>query len=68
MQGQFRDSEVTYDFDELNPIVAEGWAGFLTELPAGYRFGVFIRARSAEIDVGEARSPVWGGFVISRSL
>ena len=68
LQGQFRDSEVTYDFDELNPIVAEGWAGFLTELPAGYRFGVFIRARSAEIDVGEARSPVWGGFVVSRSL
>ena len=68
LQGQFRDSEVSYDFDELNPIVAEGWAGFLTEVSAGYRFGVFIRARSAEIDVGEARSPVWGGFVLSRSL
>ncbi len=68
LQGQFRDSEVTFDFDELNPIVAEGWAGFLTELSGGYRFGMFIRARSAEIDVGQARNPVWGGFVISRSL
>jgi len=68
LQGQFRDSAVSYDYDELNPVVAEGWAGFLTEVTSGYRFGMFVRGRTAEIDIGDARSPVWAGLLLSRSL
>jgi len=68
LQGQFRDSEVTFSSDSLEPVIAEAWAGFLTEIRSRYRFGVFIRGRTAELDKDIARSPVWGGFLISRSL
>jgi len=68
LQGQFRDSELVIDRDQLNPLVAEGWAGVLAEVGAGYRFGLFVRGRTAEIDKGIARNPMWGGILISRSL
>lgn len=68
LQGQFRDSAVAFDYDQLNPVIAEAWAGFLSEVGAGYRFGMFLRGRTAEIDKNISRNPVWGGFLISRSL
>lgn len=68
LQGQFRDSVISFDYDDLNPTIIEGWGGFLTEVAAGYRFGMFIRGRSAEINKSIGRNPVWGGILISRSL
>ncbi len=68
LQGQFRDSSVSFDHDQLNPVILEGWAGFLAEVTENYRLGMFLRARSAELDKAESRDPVWGGILISRSL
>ncbi len=68
LQGQFRDSAVSFDFDQLNPVVGEAWAGFLTEFRSGYRFGLFVRGRTAELSKDVGRNPVWGGILISRSL
>ncbi|MGQ7848325.1 lipid A deacylase LpxR family protein [Granulosicoccus sp. 3-233] len=68
LQGQFRDSRVSFDHDQLNPVILEGWAGFLAEVAANYRLGMFLRARTAELDKAESRNPVWGGILISRSL
>lgn len=68
LQGQFRDSSVSFDHDQLNPVILEGWAGFLAEVSSNYRVGMFIRARSAELDKVVTRNPVWGGILISRSL
>ena len=68
LQGQFRDSVVSFDRDELDPVIFEGWVGFITEVLSGYRFGLFLRGRTAEIESALATDPVWGGFIISRSF
>ena len=68
LQGQFRDSAVSFDYDEINPVIGEAWAGFLTEFGSGYRFGLFVRGRTGELSKGLGRNPVWGGILISRTL
>lgn len=52
------------------PAWASDFAGaeFLTEISNGYRFGMFLRGRTAELNRNDTADPVWGGFVISRSI
>jgi len=69
LQGQFRDSAVTYNQDELRPVVAEGWLGVTKELGNGYRFSYLLRGQSEEIKRGPAsRSSFWGGIIFSKSF
>jgi hypothetical protein len=62
LQGQFRDSEVTFNNDELNQLVHHAGLGLtLGWKPVEITFAV--NAKSAELDVGRAdRSHVWGGM------
>lgn len=68
LQGQFRDSEVTFDRDELVPVLAEFWLGYTHEFAQHWQLSAFLRARSQEIDLPALSDPVWGGFIISRIL
>ena len=69
LQGQFRDSVVTYKSDELNHVVGELWMGVTTELDSGLRMSYFLRGQTSEIKTGPgSRDLVWGGFIISRAL
>ncbi len=69
IQGQFRDSAVTYDRDELNHVVGELWVGVTSELDSGLRLSYFLRGQSSEIKSGPgSRKPVWGGIIVSRSI
>jgi len=69
LQGQFRDSVVTYDRDELNHVVGEIWMGVTTELDSGLRLSYFLRGQTSEIKSGPgSRRPVWGGIIVSRSI
>ncbi|HHJ20107.1 MAG TPA: lipid A deacylase LpxR family protein [Gammaproteobacteria bacterium] len=69
LQGQFRDSDVTYAYHELHPVVVEGWMGFTRELHHGYRFSYVLRGQTAEINHGPAsRSSLWGGVIFSRAF
>ena len=69
LQGQFRDSTVTYNYDDLRPVVAEGWLGVTKELGDGYRFSYVLRGQTEEINNGPAsRSSVWGGVIFSRAF
>ncbi len=69
LQGQFRDSVVTYKSDELNHVVGELWMGVTKELDSGLRMSYFLRGQTSEIKTGPgSRSPIWGGFIISRAL
>jgi len=69
LQGQFRDSAVTYNSGELNHLIGEAWVGVTGELPNGYRLSYFVRGQSAEIKKGPgSRSPVWGGIIVSHSI
>lgn len=69
LQGQFRDSVVTYDSDELNHVVGEVWMGVTSELDSGLRLSYFLRGQTSEIKTGPgSRNPVWGGIIVSRSI
>jgi len=69
LQGQFRDSIVTYDRDELNHVVGEVWVGVTSELDSGLRLSYFLRGQTSEIKFGPgSRKPVWGGIIVSRSI
>ncbi len=65
LQGQFRDSAVSFNRNELQDWVAEAWFGVSIELPNRVRVSTFLRAKTPEIDRLDASSPVWGGIAIS---
>lgn len=69
IQGQFRDSEVTYDRDQLNSFLVEAWAGYTISFKEGYRISYVLRGHSSEINEGAGdRNLLWGGIIITRSI
>ena len=67
LQGQFRDSEVTYKRSELEPVIAEAWIGVTREFKGGFNASLFLRGRTKEISGRSGGAPVWGGIIISRA-
>lgn len=62
LQGQFRDSPVTVNGDELERLVYEGAVG-ITKSWTDWQATFAINAKSAEIDLpAAARNHVWGGL------
>lgn len=69
LQGQFKDSKVTYASDELDHIIGEVWLGVTSEMENGIRLSYFLRGQTSEIKSGSgSRNPVWGGVIISRTI
>ncbi|MCP4769762.1 MAG: lipid A deacylase LpxR family protein [Gammaproteobacteria bacterium] len=69
LQGQFKDSEVTYDSDELNHGIVEAWVGYTVALKGGYSFTYSIRGHTSELKHGTGdRNVVWGGLLITKSF
>lgn len=69
LEGQFRDSEVTYDGDDINRGIVEAWLGYTIALTDGYSFTYSIRGHTSEIDAGDGdRNVVWGGVLISKTI
>jgi hypothetical protein len=63
LQGQFRDSVVTYSSGELNPWLAEAWAGAALRRPSGVEVRYLARWSSPELRSGPAsRSILWGSL------
>lgn len=69
LQGQFRDSDLTYDFSDTRALIGELWAGLTAELAAGYRLSYVLRYQTSELrtEPGD-RDLFWGGLSISRSF
>ena len=66
LQGQFRDSAVTFSRDELNIGIVEAWAGYTTSI-GSYRLSYLLRGHTSEVRDGIAdRDLLWGGLTISR--
>ena len=66
LQGQFRDSEVTFSRDELRPVILEGWLGYTLATSRGWRVSYVLRVQSSEVRDGPAdRAQTWGGVVLS---
>lgn len=69
LQGQFRDSAVTYNHNELNPVVIEAWLGYTVAFAEGYRVSYVLRGHSSEIKAGAGdRNLVWGGLILAKTL
>jgi hypothetical protein len=68
LQGQFRESTVTYSASEMNPWIAEAWGGVTKRFQNGYKFSFVLRASTPELRVGEPRNPVWAGIIVGRSF
>jgi len=67
LQGQFRDSEVTYDSDDLKLGIAEAWAGYTYVFKNGYSLAYSIRGQTSELKNGDAdRSYFWGSLSITK--
>ena len=69
LQGQLRDSVVTYDSDELNHAIVEAWIGYTLALTNGYSFTYSIRGHTSELKDGVGdRAVVWGGILLSKTI
>ena len=69
LQGQFRDSDFSYSYSDLRPIIAETWAGYTYAFKQGYRISYVLRAQSSEIKHGDGdRSVVWGGLIFAATI
>lgn len=69
LQGQFRDSAVTYSYSEIEPLVAELWMGVVTQIFENTQLSYALNYQTAELRSGEAdRSSLWGGVQLSHSF
>ena len=69
LQGQFKDSEVTYHSNELNHGIVEAWVGYTVALSDGYSFTYSIRGHTSELKQGTGdRSVIWGGLLVTKSF
>lgn len=65
LQGQFRDSDVTFDHGEINHVIGEAWLGLTTQFGAS-RWSYVVRYHTKEIKEGSgARNPLWAGILFS---
>lgn len=69
LQGQFRDSAVRYSFDEIEPVVVEGWFGVATQLLENTQLSYTLNYQTAELREGAAnRDALWGAVQFSHSF
>ncbi len=69
LQGQFRDSDLTYNYSELNHLITEAWMGYTVSLKNGYSFSYYVRGHTTEVKEGSGnRNLIWGGLSLSRFM
>jgi hypothetical protein len=69
LQGQFRHSDLRYSADELEPILAEAWIGFVMPLLAQTQLTYSLNYQTAEIRDGVAdRDALWGAVQVTHTF
>jgi hypothetical protein len=69
LQGQFRHSDLEYDYSDTRPLIAEAWAGVTAQIVGEYRVSWVMRLQSSELRDGPGdRSLLWGGLVVSHDI
>ncbi|MGI9289398.1 MAG: lipid A deacylase LpxR family protein [Pseudomonadales bacterium] len=67
LQGQFRQSDVSYTAGDLNHLLLEAWLGYTVAWSNGYRFSYMARGHTSEVEQGTGnRRLLWGGLVFSK--
>ncbi|CAA0118632.1 Uncharacterised protein [BD1-7 clade bacterium] len=69
LQGQFRDSKVSYDFNEIRHFIVESWLGYTHVFEDNFQFSYALRYETAELKTSRGdRSQLWGGMVFSHTF
>lgn len=69
LQGQFKDSAVTYSNDEINHGLIEAWLGYTLAFSDGYSITYAVRGHTSELKQGNGdRTVVWGGLLLSKTI
>lgn len=69
LQGQFRDSAVTYDRGQLERLLLESWIGVTRAFGNGYRVSYLVRHQGAELKAGHGdRGITWGGLMVGKQF
>lgn len=69
LQGQFRDSAVEYSASQIEPLVAEAWVGFVTQIFDQTQISYTLNYQTAELREGKAaRDSLWGGVQLSHNF
>lgn len=68
VQGQFRDSAVSVDRDDVIAESAEFWGGVSVDVSDNIRADVFLRSRTRDLELPESRALSWGGVILSKSF
>jgi hypothetical protein len=68
LQGQFRDSVLTFAASELRPFLFEAWVG-VTKDYADLQLSYLLRYQTAEIDRGVgSRGLAWAGITVAKNF
>ncbi len=69
LEGQFRHSDLTYHWDDLNQLLGEAWAGVEMRTSSGWAVQYLARLESPELRSGPgSRTIFWGSIEVSRTL
>lgn len=69
LQGQFRDSDVTFRSSRLNHLLLEAWIGLTTVFPNDLRVSYTVRRQTEEIQDGRgARSFTWASIGVAKAF
>lgn len=69
LQGQFRDSEVRYTSDEVQPLLAEAWIGVVTQILDQTQLSYALHYQTAELRDGPAsRDALWGAVQLTHAF
>jgi hypothetical protein len=69
LQGQFRDSDVRYTSDEVEPLLAEAWIGVVTQILDQTQLSYALHYQTAELRDGPAsRDTLWGAVQLTHAF
>lgn len=69
LQGQFRGSELRYSASEVEPLVAIGWIGMVTEVFEQTMLSYTLNYQTAEVRRGDAaRDACWGAVQLTHAF
>lgn len=69
LQGQFRDSALAYDYEDIRPLIGEAWLGITAQIGDDYGLSWVVRYQTSELrtEPGD-RDLFWGSVFLSRSF
>jgi hypothetical protein len=69
LQGQFRDSDVRYSYDEVSHFLLNAWVGLAMQMPNRTELTYTLNYQSSELREGDAvRDSLWGAIQLSHSF